>query len=180
MSTPIVIAVASDTAHNIVKPVRDSIRLIAGWGVEGDAHAGTTVQHRYDKRRSPDAPNLRQVHLMHAELFDQVAALGLTVKPGQMGENITTQNIDILNLPRGTQLKIGDAIIEITGLRNPCKYLNQIASGLLTACMAKHEDGTNFPQSGVMGIVIDGGEVKAGDEIHIMTLPKPHERLKPV
>ncbi len=177
---PTVIAVASDNAHNIVKPVRDSIRLIAGWGVEGDAHAGTTVQHRYDKRRNPDAPNLRQVHLMHAELFDQVAALGLTVKPGQMGENITTRNINILNLPRGTQLKIGEAIIEITGLRNPCKYLNQIAPGLLTACMAKHEDGSNFPQSGVMGIIIADGEVKAGDKIHIMTPPKPHERLKPV
>jgi len=180
MLTPQVIAVASDTAHNIVKPVRESIKLIAGWGVEGDAHAGKTIQHRYDKRRNPDAPNLRQVHLLHAELLNQVAALGMTVKPGQMGENITTRNIDILNLPRGAQLRIGEAIIEITGLRNPCKYLNQIAPGLLTACMAKYEDGTNFPQSGVMGIVIADGEVRAGDEIHVMTPPEPYERLKPV
>lgn len=180
MSSPIVIAVASDSKHNIIKPIRESVRLIAGWGVEGDAHAGKTVQHRYDKRRNPDAPNLRQVHLMHSELFDQVSGLGLSVKPGQMGENITTRHIDILNLPRGTQLRIGEAVIEITGLRNPCKYLNQIAPGLLKACLGKHEDGTNFPHSGVMGVILADGEVKAGDEIHIITPPKPHERLKPV
>lgn len=180
MSSGRVIAVSSDSEHNIIKPVRESIQLVEGWGVEGDAHAGKTVQHRYDKSRNPNAPNLRQVHLMHAELFDQVGDLGLTVMPGQMGENITTRNIDILNLARGTHLKMGEAVIEITGLRNPCKYLNQIAPGLLKACMAKHEDGTNFPQSGVMGIIITGGEVKAGDDIHIIAPPEPHERLKPV
>jgi len=105
MTKPTVISVASDSQHNIVKPVQARIKLIAGWGVEGDAHAGKTVQHRYDKRRNPDAPNLRQVHLMHAELFDQVAELGMDVKPGEMGENITTRGIDILNLPRGTHMK---------------------------------------------------------------------------
>lgn len=180
MPSPTVIAVAADSKHNIIKPIRETIKLIAGHGVEGDAHAGTTVQHRYDKRRNPDAPNLRQVHLMHAELFEQVAELGLTVLPGQMGENITTRNLDILNLPRGTHLKIGDAIIEVTGLRNPCKYLNEIAFGLLKACLAKHEDGTPFPQSGIMGVIIASGEVKAGDEIHVITPPEPHERLKAV
>lgn len=180
MPKPTVIAVSSDAKHNIIKPVRDSIALIAGWGVEGDAHAGTKIQHRYDKRKNPDAPNLRQVHLMHSELFDQVNSLGLDVGPGQMGENITTRDVDILNLPRGTQLQIGDAVIEVTGLRNPCKYLNQIADGLMKACLAKHEDGTIFPQSGVMGIVIADGKVKAGDKIHIITPSEPHERLKPV
>lgn len=180
MSKPTVIAVASDSQHNIVKPVQASIKLIAGWGVEGDAHAGKTIQHRYDKRRNPDAPNLRQVHLMHAELFDQVTELGMTVKPGEMGENITTRGIDILNLPRGTHLKIGEAVIEITGLRNPCKYLNQIAPGLMKACLAKHQDGTNFPKSGVMGVILADGEVKAGDEIHIIIPEGPHHRLKPV
>lgn len=180
MTKPAVISVASDSQHNIVKPVQASIKLIAGWGVEGDAHAGKTVQHRYDKRRNPDAPNLRQVHLMHAELFDQMAELGIAVKPGEMGENITTRGINILNLPRGTQLKIGEAVIEITGLRNPCKYLNQIAPGLMKACLAKHQDGTNFPQSGVMGIILSDGEVKAGDEIHIIIPKEPHHRLEPV
>lgn len=180
MSKPTVIAVASDSEHNVAKPVQDNIKLVAGWGVEGDAHAGETVQHRYDKRKNPDAPNLRQIHLMHAELFDQMKVLRMNVEPGQMGENITTRHIDILNLPRGTQLKIGEAIIEITGLRNPCKYLNQIAPGLMKACISKHVDGTIFPQSGVMGIILEDGEVRAGDDIHIITPDEPHERLKPV
>jgi len=180
MPNPSVIAVCSDSAHNIIKPVRESIALITGHGVEGDAHAGKTVQHRSDKRRNPDAPNLRQIHLMHAELFDCVAELGLKVMPGQMGENITTRDIDILGLPRGTQLKMGEAVIEITGLRNPCKYLNDIAPGLMKACLARHEDGTLFPQSGVMGIIISGGEVRAGDTIEIILPPAPHERLTPV
>ena len=180
MPNPTVIAVASDSKHNIVKPVRDCIKLIAGWGVEGDAHAGEKIQHRYDKRKKPDAPNLRQVHLMHAELFDQVADLGMAVEPGQMGENITTRGVDLLHLPRGTQLKIGDAVIEVTGLRNPCKYLDQIAPGLMTACVSKHGDGTVFPQSGVMGIVVADGEIKAGDDIHIDTPSEPHTRLEPV
>ncbi len=180
MTSPTVIAVASDSAHNIVKPVRKSIKLTAGLGVDGDAHAGETIQHRYDKKRNPDAPNLRQVHLMHAELFDHMAELGMTVKPGQMGENITTRNLEILHLPRGTHLKIGEAIIEITGLRNPCSYLNKIADGLMKACIARYEDGAIFPQSGVMGIVVAGGDIQAGDDIQIITPEEPHQRLEPV
>ena len=180
MSQPKVIAVASDTVHNIAKPVQESIKLVAGWGVEGDAHAGKTVQHRHDKHKNPEAPNLRQVHLMHSELFDQVERLGLEVKPGEMGENITTRGVDLLNLPRGAQLKIGEALIEVTGLRNPCKYLNQIVPGLMKACISKHNDGSIFPQSGVMGVILADGEVKAGDNIHIIIPSEPHERLKPV
>ena len=117
---------------------------------------------------------------MHAELFDEVAELGLTVEPGQMGENITTRGLDILHLPRGTHLKIGDAVIEVTGLRNPCKYLNQIAPGLMKATLSKDEDGKPFPKSGVMGVIIAGGEIRAGDDIHVITPKEPHERLKPV
>lgn len=180
MTRPTVLAVASDDKHNIVKPVRESITLIAGWGVEGDAHAGTTVQHRYDKRRNPNAPNLRQVHLMHGELFDEVAALGMQVAPGQMGENITTRGLDILNLPRGTQLKIGDAVIEVTGLRNPCKYLNDIAPGLMKATLSKDEAGEPFPKSGVMGVILAGGTIKPGDAIDVIVPIEPHNRLKPV
>lgn len=180
MTQPKVVAVACDSTHNIIKPVQAEITLIAGWGVEGDAHAGETIQHRYDKRRNPSAPNLRQIHLMHSELFDQMADQGMTVRPGQMGENLTTQNIDILALPQGTCLKIGSAVIKVTGLRNPCKYLNTIAPGLMKACLAKHKDGTPFPQSGVMGVIMAGGIVKAGDAIDIILPPKPHQRLAPV
>ena len=180
MPNPTVIAVASDSAHNVIKPIRDSIKLIAGLGIEGDAHAGEKIQHRYDKKRNPDAPNLRQVHLMHAELFDQMAKLGMRVEPGQMGENITTRHIDILGVPRGTHLKIGEAIIEVTGLRNPCKHLNKVAIGLMAACISRYEDGAIFPQSGVMGIVVAGGEIKAGDKIQIIPPNPPYSRLEPV
>jgi len=180
MSLATVIAVACDDQHNIVKPVRERIHLIAGLGIEGDAHAGKTIQHRYDKRRNPDAPNLRQVHLIQSELFDEVAALGMTVKPGQMGENITTRGLDVLRLSRGTHLKIGEVVIEVTGLRNPCKYLNQITPGLMKACIGKWEDGTILPKTGIMGIVINGGDIRAGDEIHVIAPDGPYERLKPV
>jgi len=104
----------------------------------------------------------------------------MTVEPGQMGENITTRGVDLLHLPQGSQLKIGEAVIEVTGLRNPCKYLNDIATGLMKACIGTHDDGTIFPQSGVMGIILADGEIKAGDDIRIMTPPEPHKRLKPV
>jgi len=180
MTYPKVVAVACDKAHNIVKPLQDKITLIAGLGVKGDAHAGKTVQHRYDKARTPDTPNLRQVHLIQSELFDDVAELGMVVEPGQMGENITTRGIDVLALSRGTQLQIGEALIEVTGLRNPCKYLNQIAPGLLKACIGKWEDGTILPKTGIMGVVINGGDIKPGDDIHIMATDRPYERLKPV
>jgi len=179
--TPHTVAVAADDKHNIIKPVRESITLIVDWGVEGDAHAGTTVQHRYDKRRNPDAPNLRQVHLIHAELFDEVATLGMMVLPGQMGENITTRGVDLLNLPRGTHLQIGDAVIEVTGLRNPCKYLNTIQPGLMQACIGQWDDAEVLVKTGVMGVIKAGGVVKPGDPI-IVKLPQfePYERLKPV
>ena len=180
MSYPRVVAVACDKAHNIVKPVQEKITLITGLGVEGDAHFGKTVQHRHDKMKNPEAPNLRQVHLIQSELFDEVAEQGMEVKPGQMGENITTRGLDVLRLSRGTQLQIGEAIIEVTGLRNPCKYLNEVVPGLMNACIGKWEDGTILPKTGVMGIVIKGGDISQGDDIQILTLDRPYERLKPV
>ena len=180
MSYPRVVAVACDKAHNIVKPVQEKITLITDLGVEGDAHFGKTVQHRHDKKKNPEAPNLRQVHLIQSELFDEVAELGMMVKPGQMGENITTRGIDVLRLSRGTQLHIGEAIIEVTGLRNPCKYLNQIVPDLMKACIGKWEDGTVLPKTGIMGIVINGGDIRPGDAINITVPDAPYERLNPV
>ena len=167
MNGATVIAVASDKAHNFSKPVRDSITLIKGIGVEGDAHAGVTVQHLSDKKKNPDAPNLRQVHLIHAELFDELAEQGITVQAGQMGENIVTRGIDLLNLPQGTEFHMGEAIIRITGLRSPCKKLNTIHPGLLKAVVQKRADGSVNKKSGVMSVVLKGGEVSTGDAITI-------------
>jgi len=163
------------------KDNRISIRLIAGLGVEGDAHAGATVQHRSRVARDPSLPNLRQVHLIHAELHDELRANGFDLSPGQMGENITTRGIGLLSLPVGTRLRIGgEAVVEITGLRNPCHQLEGIQAGLMQAVLDRDGDGNPIRKAGVMAVVITGGQVGAGDAIQAI-LPEGERRpLAPV
>jgi MOSC domain-containing protein YiiM len=176
-----VAAVSRDSAHRFSKQSCASIRLIAGLGIEGDAHCGETVQHLSRQARNPEAPNLRQVHLIHAELCDELAAKGFATSPGQLGENITTRGIDLLGLSRGAQLRLGsEAVIEITGLRNPCQQLDRFASGLKAAVLDFGPDGSLIRKCGVMGIVIAGGEVHVGDDIAIGFLPTRHVTLEPV
>jgi MOSC domain-containing protein YiiM len=176
-----VVAVASDQDHKFSKPARASIRLIAGLGVEGDAHFGEKVQHLSRIKRDPDSPNLRQVHLIHAELHDELRAKGFPVAPGQMGENVTTRGIDLLGLPENARLHLGaDAIVEVKGLRNPCLKLDSLQKGLMAATLDKDGDGNLVRKAGVMGIVIAGGEVRAGDEIRIALPPAPHRPLPTV
>ncbi len=178
MPEPRVIAVAADAEHNTIKPLRSVITLIAGLGVKGDAHLGKTVQHLYHKRRNPDAPNLRQVHLMHAELFDELAEQGIAVTAGQMGENIVTRGVNLLGLPQATRLHIGETIIEVTGLRNPCAKINIIHPDLLKAVVEKRPDGSLNRKTGVMGVVVHGGEVKPDDVIHIHYPDSAHKPLE--
>ena len=179
--TAIVFAVARASGHRFGKRVRGAIRLVAGIGVEGDAHAGVTVQHRSRQRWDRAAPNLRQVHLIHAELFDELADKGFAVAPGQMGENVATRGIELLALSRGTRLRLGEtAVIEITGLRNPCVQLDRFAPGLTAAVLDRAKDGAPVRKAGVMGIVVTGGEVRAGDTIALLCAPDPHEALVPV
>ena len=140
---PTVIALARDAAHRFSKQPCQRLTLLAGLGVEGDAHAGRTVQHLSRIARDPGQPNLRQVHLIHAELFDELATKGFAVAPGQLGENITTRGIDLLGLSAGTRLRLGaEAVIEITGLRNPCVQIDSLAKGLMAATLDKAADGT--------------------------------------
>lgn len=180
MTHPRVVAVCKSPGHTISKPRTDSVRLIEGLGIEGDAHAGTTVKHRYQAAREPDAPNLRQVHLIHAELFEELNARGFSIEAGQMGENLTTEGLDILSLPRGTRLKLGpDAVIELTGLRSPCSLLDRIQKGLKEATLERSPTGL-VRKAGVMAIVLASGNVSAGDAIVITLPPHPHEPLKPV
>ena len=178
-SSAVVVAVASDSGHHFSKPIRDRIELVAGLGVEGDAHAGSTDQHRFHRRWDKNRPNLRQVHLIHAELFDEVALDGFALKPGAMGENITTRGVDLLGLPHGTVLRIGGAEIEVTGLRNPCVLIDRMTPGLRGQMVRRHQDGTIERRSGIMGVVRAGGPVQAGDGIDI-ELPEVHEPLQPV
>jgi hypothetical protein len=176
-----VVAVARDGAHEFSKPECETITLIAGIGVEGDAHAGRTVQHLSRIRRDPTVPNLRQVHLIHAELFADVARHGHQVAPGELGENITTSGIDLLSLPRGSRLAIGtNAVVEITGLRNPCAQIDGFSPGLLKRLVYVDDGGEVVRLAGVMSIVLHGGTIRAGDSIHVTLPPEPHERPAPV
>jgi MOSC domain-containing protein YiiM len=168
-----VIAVARRGTHRFSKEVVEAITILEWLGVEGDAHAGTTVKHRSRVRVDPSQPNLRQVHLIHAELFDEVAGQGFTLRPGDLGENITTAGIDLLGLPRGAILTIGESVrLEVTGLRNPCAQIDAFQPGLLKAVLGKGPGGTVIRKAGVMSIVLAGGTVTAGDPIRI-TLPPP-------
>jgi MOSC domain-containing protein YiiM len=179
--TGFVAAVAARRTHRVTKDVQDSIRLIAGQGVEGDAHSGETVKHRSRVVKDPTQPNLRQVHLIHAELFDMLADKGFVIGAAMMGENITTRGIDLLGLSLGTQLRLGkDAVIEITGLRNPCHQLNGLIPGLMQAVLDRASDGSLIRLAGVMAIVISSGLVVAGDAITIIDRHMPRVALQPV
>ncbi len=174
----IVKAVSCSGEHGFSKTNQNSIRLIPGLGVEGDAHAGVTIQHRSRVAKDPSQPNLRQVHLIHEELHNELNQNGFQIKPGQMGENITTAGIDLLGLPVGTQLHVGEtAVIKVTGLRNPCQQLDAFQEGLTAAVLDRDVAGNLLRKASVMGIVLIGGEVFPGDRIHIELPPNPHKPL---
>jgi MOSC domain len=177
----VVTAVSRSAGHTLVKGNEDQIRLLAGRGVEGDAHSGATVKHRSRLARFANEPNLRQVHLIHAELHDELRERGFAVSAGQMGENITTRGIDLLGLPAGTRLHLGAAaVVQVTGLRNPCGQLNHVQDGLMAATLGRDECGNLVRKAGIMGVVIAGGEVRPGDPIRVELPPDPHQPLVPV
>jgi MOSC domain-containing protein YiiM len=173
-----VIAVSCSGTHNFSKQNQERIRLIAGLGVEDDAHMGTTVKHRSRVAQDPTRPNLRQVHLIHAELFDELQLSGFSVAPGQMGENITTRGINLLELPTNTRLYIGaTAVIGVTGLRNPCVQIDQFQPGLWSKVVSRDEHGGLIRKAGIMNIVLASGQLAPGDDIHIELPPQPYRPL---
>lgn len=176
-----VMAVCSSATHTMAKEVQRSIRLLEGLGVEGDAHAGTTVKHRSRVRQDATQPNLRQVHLIHAELHDELRTRGFELAPGRMGENITTRGIDLLSLPTGALLHLGaTAVVEVTGLRNPCAQLDGIQPGLMGAVLDRDADGGLVRRAGIMGVVRHGGVVAPGDAIVVRLPAPPHVPLERV
>ena len=177
----IVTAVHKSNSHTFSKFSAEEITLRKGLGVDGDAHMGVTVKHRSRVKADPTQPNLRQIHLIHSELFAEVAEKGFRVNPGEMGENITTAGLDLLALPRNTVLKIGPtAAVQITGLRNPCKQIDNFQEGLLAAVLDKDEAGNLIRKAGIMGIVLESGPVNVGDEIAVELPPEPHHKLERV
>ncbi len=177
----VVTAVSASAAHRFSKQPQTQVRLVAGVGVEGDAHAGVTVQHRSRVRRDPSRPNLRQVHIIHAELHDELRSAGFPVDAGDMGENVTTRGIDVLSLPRGTRLHLGaTAVVEVTGLRNPCYQLDDFQAGLTQATLDRDQDGGLVRKAGVMTIVLVGGDVCRDDVVVVELPPPPYLPLGPV
>jgi MOSC domain-containing protein YiiM len=177
----VVESVNRSSSYSLGKAPGDRIRLVEGLGVEGDAHMGTTVKHRSRVARDPTAPNPRQVRLIHAELHDELRVAGLHVGPGAMGENVTTRGVDLLALPEGALLRLGaDAVVRVTGLRDPCAQLDRVQAGLLAAVLDRDDDGNLVRKAGVMAVVDAGGGVRAGDSIVVELPPPPHSPLAPV
>lgn len=176
-----VLSLSLSPTHTMSKVSQSSIELLKGLGVKGDAHAGKKVKHRSRVRANPDQPNLRQVHLIHSELHEELATKGFSVSAGQMGENITTEGIDLLALPKGTKLHIGlSTIVEITGLRNPCAQLEGLQKGLMKAVLDRDKAGNLIRKSGIMGIVLEGGAIFLEDKIRVELPPMPHVALERV
>jgi MOSC domain-containing protein YiiM len=177
----VVTAVNKSGGHTLRKASQPSIRLLTGLGVEGDAHLGTTVKHRSRVARDPSQPNLRQVHLIHAELHEELHGAGFRVAAGEMGENITTRGVDLLGLPTGARLHLGaEAVVEITGLRNPCAQLDTLQPGLMAAVLDRDEQGNLVRKAGIMGVVVAGGEIRPGDPIRVELPAPPYRPLQPV
>ncbi len=176
---PIVIAVSLSETHSFSKTNQPAIQLIEDLGVDGDAHSGKMIKHRYLVNKDAAKPNIRQVHLIHAELLDLLEGKGFTVHPGQLGENITTRGIDLLGLPTGTIVKIGlETLVQLTALRNPCKQIDEFQKGLLKEVLYKDDEGNLIRETGVMGIVLKSGMVRPGDSIQIEIPLEPHQKLE--
>ena len=176
-----VVSVSLSAVHSFAKDRCGEIRLIAGFGVEGDVHAGATVRHRYRVRKDPTAANLCQVHLLQEELFRELASLGMDVAAGEMGENVTTRGLDLLGLPVGARVRLGEvAVVEVTGLRDPCSLMNGLRPGLMKACVGRDADGGVVRKAGVMGVVAVGGVVRVGDRITVEMPAGKWRRMGPV
>lgn len=176
--TGVVTAVSRNEVYSFTKPNRESVTLLTGLGVDGDVHAGVTVKHRSRVAQDPTQPNLRQVHLIHEELFAELAGAGFRVAPGELGENVTTRGLDLLGLPVGTLLRIGaEAVVEVTGLRNPCLQIDRFQDGLLKQVVSRDEAGRLVRRAGIMGVVAEGGVVRPGDTIEVELPDGPHRPL---
>ena len=175
-----IVAVSRSAKHGFSKETQPSITLLVGLGVDGDAHAGATVQHLYRMKLDRSAPNLAQVHFLHAELFDEMALQGFALRPGAMGENVLTKGLDLLAMPTGAIFRIGATVVEISGIRDPCKKIDALGKGLTKRLFDRAADGALIRKAGIMGVVREGGTIRPGDAIHVELPPEPHRPLEVV
>jgi len=180
MTSPKVIAVCSSPRHGMAKDPRTVIHLVAGMGVDGDAHQGTTTQHLYLRKKEPKRSNLTQVHLLHFELYHLLDSLGFSFSPGMLGENITTQDINLMSLPTWTRLEVGDSILKLTGYREPCRKLDRLKPGLMKATFVREPSARIVPNLGVMAVVVRTGDARPGDIIKVSLPDPPHVALASV
>jgi len=179
--TALVTAVSRSGSHSFSKHAESFVRLIVGQGVDGDVHMGALVRHRYNARKQPSSPNLRQVHLIHEELLLELRDAGFVVYAGDLGENITTTALDLLALPQGARLRLGEqAVVMVTGLRAPCKQMDRCRPGLVQAVLSRDQTGKRSSKAGVMAVVVDGGDVCLGDTISVELPAGNHEALRPI
>lgn len=171
--------VSSDAEHRFSKPPKQHITLVENHGVEGDAHAGKHVRHRFIAKVRPMQANRRQVHLIRAELFDELREAGHPIGPGDLGENVTTAGLKLEHLPLGTRLHLGEtAVVELTGLRTPCALIDRFQKGLRKKMLG----GVLRPKykCGVLGVVVAGGRVEPGDRVRVEAPPPPFAPLPPM
>ena len=173
-----VVAVSKDEYHRFSKVPCTQITLIKGVGVRGDTHSGVTVQHLFAVEQDPRQPNLRQVHLLQQEFLDQARDQGYELTPGDLGENILTDDLDLVGLWQDTLLHIGSqAVVRVSGLRNPCAQIDSFRPGLLQVAVRRDLKGDVVRKAGIMGVVTTGGVVHPGDEIEVEWPAQPHRRL---
>jgi hypothetical protein len=171
-----VVAVCCNPEPGLPKPVVDAVHLIENWGVEGDYHAGSLVRHRYLAKKDPNRPNLRQALLVDAAVFVELARQDIHIGPGTMGENITIEGIDVMQLLEGTHLAIGSTIVEVMERRNPCYQLNGIDPRLLKAVVKKQPEQTIF-KAGMMTRILQSGWVCAGDLVEVLPPADPNHSV---
>lgn len=181
MNRAMVESVHRSESHDFTKATVEEVVLVAGVGIEGDAHAGATVQHVSRKKKDADRPNLRQVHLVSAELHEELVADGFDLDHGGFGENLVTRGIALGDLPVGTTLALGDdAIIVLTGLRDPCAQIDRHREGLRAAVAFDPGEGPKLFRDGAMAMVVRGGVVRTGDPIGVALPPEPHHPMRKV
>lgn len=179
---PRVLSVSSSQTHSFSKPPVPGITLIANHGVKGDCHAGKTTQHRSSLQVHPPTPNLRQVHLIAIENLKKIASHLTTVDsaalltPGALGQNITLEGIDLLNLPTGTELHfVSDGgsqsgpVLVLTGVRDPGPQIERFQAGLKERFIVRDAERRVVGRLvGVMSVVQCGGEVRSGMGVRVV------------